>query len=630
MARTKFNQRSANRVDVPMGATGGRPPSKASIAVLAASILLAVWAAAMLTPFGRVGYYYFFVYAEFYLGVITLVSLSITIMVGLVATDRLVLSIRQRVLLQSAHRTTGIIAVTSLVAHIWTKTIEQHVRVIDVFVPFIAPYNTVYVGFGTLSGWIMMLVMWTGLARAKFIGRGKPWMWRAIHAVSYLMWPIALVHGLGAGRPAATWVVVSYVVCVLAVLVGLAVRLSVSLNRRKDFSSTATGALKPVGSLVPTQAPTAKKTKPARRPEPEPDRVGAETWVPAGAPRTSAAPVSAQPGPISGRPVSGAPMSAPISGMPVSGSPVSGSPYDAEPRGRRYAEEEERVPRRRRAADDDVAVPAPRRAATERYDEPTGLISRRALDVDRYADPVPPRGRRRADGDPGYGDPGYGDPGYGDPGYGDEPRGRRYADDDVPAPRARRAAEDDIPPRRRPAPEPPVDHDGAAPRRRRYAGADEAPDRPRGRRYAADDDYDDAPPRRRPDVRTTGEFTVDADRWRDDAPPLPRQNRSRYADDDTPRARRDRGAGADSGRHSRTEFVDLAAPADPWGAAGDADRMEFDETPTLVDIASRRARKQAQQDTGRPAGRGARGRGRAGEDGLDDAQYWRQLRGEAQ
>ena len=183
MARTKFNQRSANRVDVPMGATGGRPPSKISIAVLAISILTAIWAAAMLTPFGRVGYYYFFVYAEFYMGVLTLVSLSITIMVGLVATDRLVLSIRQRVLLQSAHRTTGVIAVASLVVHVWTKFIEEHIRAIDIVVPFLAPFNTVYVGLGTLSGWIMMLVMWTGLARAKFIGRGRPWMWRSIHAM---------------------------------------------------------------------------------------------------------------------------------------------------------------------------------------------------------------------------------------------------------------------------------------------------------------------------------------------------------------------------------------------------------------------------------------------------------------
>ena len=59
MARTKLNQRSANRVAVPMGATGGRtPPSKISVAILAISIIAAVWAAAMMTPFGRVAYVY--------------------------------------------------------------------------------------------------------------------------------------------------------------------------------------------------------------------------------------------------------------------------------------------------------------------------------------------------------------------------------------------------------------------------------------------------------------------------------------------------------------------------------------------------------------------------------------------
>src|SRR5919107_6186211 len=103
MARTKLNRRSAGRVAVPMDATGGRtPPSKLSMALLVTSIITAVWAAAMLTPYGRIAYYFLFIYAEFYLGVITLVSLSITLMLGLVATDRLVLSIRQRVLLQSA------------------------------------------------------------------------------------------------------------------------------------------------------------------------------------------------------------------------------------------------------------------------------------------------------------------------------------------------------------------------------------------------------------------------------------------------------------------------------------------------------------------------------------------------
>src|SRR5690242_4793784 len=162
MARSGNNQRSANRVAVDVGATGTKPASRGAVIMLVVSVLAAVWALAMMTKPGRVGYIYFYMYAEYYMGVLTLVSLSITIMVGLVATDRLVLSIRQRVLLQSTHRTTGLIAVTSLVAHVWTKFMEEHISAIDIFIPFLYSGNRVYVGLGTLSGWVMILVMWTG------------------------------------------------------------------------------------------------------------------------------------------------------------------------------------------------------------------------------------------------------------------------------------------------------------------------------------------------------------------------------------------------------------------------------------------------------------------------------------
>ena len=119
-------------------------------------------------------------------------------------------------------------------------------------------------------------MLWTGLARAKFVGRGKPWMWRSLHSIAYLAWPIALVHGLSAGRAAATWVIVSYVVCVLGVLVGLAVRLSVSLNRKKDFSSTSTGGHQagrlagadPDPRAEEADAPPPRAGRPGTRPPP--------------------------------------------------------------------------------------------------------------------------------------------------------------------------------------------------------------------------------------------------------------------------------------------------------------------------------------------------------------------------
>jgi hypothetical protein len=588
MARTKNNQRSANRVAVDVGATGTRPASRGAVAILAVCVLAAIWAVAMMTAPGRVGYYYFFIYAEYYMGVITLVSLSITIMIGLVSTYRLVLSIRQRVLLQSTHRTTGVIAVASLFLHVWTKVVEDHIRLIDAFIPFLAPYNRLYVGLGTLSGWILIMVMWTGIARSKFIGRGQPWMWRSIHAVSYLLWPIALMHGLSAGRAAKPWVIVSYVVCILLVLVGLAVRLSVSLNRNKDFASNVTGGMKPVGKLVPTTPPPAKK-RPGRWDKPEPveamPAAVVDTWVPAS-------------------PVTAPPVAPPM-------------PPVMEPVARGWADEPTGV---RGYVDDEAPVPAPRQ--------------RRAVADERYEEPYEearPRGRRRADDDFDY------EP---EP----RPRARRYADEmtDTGTHLRQPGLEDTSTRMRRP------DFEDTSTRMRRAEmddtrsfrpDFDEAAPPPRQRRYPVDEEPEPVPaPRAR---RRVEEAFYEEPRY-DDAPrgrrhaeepeydDVPRPRAARYAADsrygvepeDAPRARRDRGADidrADSGRHSLISDDNYLPP---------------DDTPTLIDMASRRARRASQQEQQEvvrgQAGRGARrtGRGRANDDVADDG-YWSQLRGEA-
>lgn len=538
MARTKNNQRSASRVAVDVGATGTNPVSKMTVAILAVSVLGAIWAVSMLTAPGRVGYYYFFIYAEYYMGVIALVALSVTIMVGLVATDRLVLSIRQRVMLQSAHRTTGLMAVSSLVVHVWTKVVEHHIGIIDAFVPFMTSYNRLLVGFGTISGWIMILVMWTGIARARFIGQDRPWLWRSIHAISYLMWPIALMHGLAAGRPAKTWVNVSYILCILVVLIGLAVRLSVSFNRRKDFSSTmgtaGSAGMRPAGQMVPTASAPVKRGK-GRERAPEPETLGPVAvldWAPAAPP-----PVMEEPP------------------APRQRRPRDDDGYDERPRGRRQRDDdfdyEEQPARRPRYTDDDEFADTQTRMRRPSMDDTSARMRRVEMDD------TSTRMRRVEMDDSRY-----------DQRYEEEaPRGRRRAEDDYDygdAPRGRRRVEDDY---------------------------DEIPRQRGGSHYAADGRY--------------GRDEVEA-----------------------PRARRDRGAydeaSAESGRRSRNQFMGFTEE--------DQNYLEPDETPTLIDMASRRARRQAaQQEPVRgQAGRGARrgGRGRENDEAADDA-YWSQLRGEA-
>jgi DMSO/TMAO reductase YedYZ heme-binding membrane subunit len=416
------------------------------------------------------------------------------------------------VLMQSAHRTTGIIAVTALVVHVTTKLAMERITVIDLFIPFMARNQTLYVGFGTLAGFFMMSVLWTGIVRARFAGRGKPWMWRSLHSVAYLAWPIALVHGLSAGRAAANWVIVSYIVCVLFVLVALAVRLSVSLGRRKNFSSTSTGSLKPVGKLVPTVAPSAKRTKRrSERPvevavEPISAHVVADRGnAPAAVVEQWSSVADAGPvAPVSARPSSVRPVSvAPVSAMPVSSRPVSARPgradeddyrpargrYDrddepAAPR-RRYAEpearyaDEEHTASRRRYVEVDDGYEAPRRRYAEpdaRYDEVPAQRSRPRYDADE--EPVAPRSRRYVEADEPY----------------EVPRRRRAAEEPRPAeaPRRRWSGDDEpLVPRSRSTE---LERYSDGPRRRASRYAEQEEPAPRGRRYADETvRYDDVP-----------------------------------------------------------------------------------------------------------------------------------------
>lgn len=230
MARAKQNQK-ATEVRTSTSSRGVRTRSRSATMALIGSMLAAFWAATMLTGAGQMAYAYGFFFTEFFAGVIALVSLSLTVMLGLLATDRLVLNISHRVLMQSAHRATGVLGTAGLVFHVLTKIATGRAAATDSLVPFIGGRG-LYVGLGTVAALLMVSVIWTGIIRARFAGVGPKWLWRALHSAAYLAWPFAIFHGLNAGRAAASWVVLSYFACVLLVVLALLVRLSVTIGRR--------------------------------------------------------------------------------------------------------------------------------------------------------------------------------------------------------------------------------------------------------------------------------------------------------------------------------------------------------------------------------------------------------------
>jgi DMSO/TMAO reductase YedYZ heme-binding membrane subunit len=166
----------------------------------------------------------------FYAGVFVLLTLTGTVIIGLVATDRIIMSPARRVTAQAVHRAVATGAMAFLVIHIVSEIAAQRSHVIDSVIPFLDPGRTFYLGLGTVASDLMVMIAVTGIFRARLASGMSPRAWRVLHATAYAAWLLAIVHGLLAGRPAKTFfgfsgfVAWSYGACVAAVGVALVVR----------------------------------------------------------------------------------------------------------------------------------------------------------------------------------------------------------------------------------------------------------------------------------------------------------------------------------------------------------------------------------------------------------------------
>jgi DMSO/TMAO reductase YedYZ heme-binding membrane subunit len=188
----------------------------------------------------------------YYAGVFALIALTASVGVGLVATDRIVLTPGHRVMAQAVHRAVSFGALTFLIVHITTEILAQRVHVIDAFVPFLSPFRTFYIGLGTIASDLILLLVITSIIRKRFTAHGKAWRWRAIHYTSYLSFIFGIVHGLLGGRTAKPYVDWSYGFCIALVALALVVRyLAISLRPKESLSVPPARA---AGSTSPLRA----------------------------------------------------------------------------------------------------------------------------------------------------------------------------------------------------------------------------------------------------------------------------------------------------------------------------------------------------------------------------------------
>jgi len=77
-----------------------------------------------------------------------------------------------------------------------------HYSVAQIAIPFAsAAYRPLWVGIGQLGFYVMALVALTFYVR-RTIGHRT---WKTIHALSFVMFAMALVHGMGSGTDSGTW-----------------------------------------------------------------------------------------------------------------------------------------------------------------------------------------------------------------------------------------------------------------------------------------------------------------------------------------------------------------------------------------------------------------------------------------
>ncbi len=173
-----------------------------------------------------------------YAGVLALVGLTGSVLLGLVAADRIVITPDHRVMAQAVHRAFSFGALAFLVIHIVTEILAQRSHVIDAVVPFLSPYRTFYIGLGTIASDLIVLIVVTSVLRKRFTAHGKAWRWRAIHYTSYVAFVFGVSHGLLGGRTPKPYVDWSYGFAVAVTALALAVRfVAISLQPRERVAS---------------------------------------------------------------------------------------------------------------------------------------------------------------------------------------------------------------------------------------------------------------------------------------------------------------------------------------------------------------------------------------------------------
>lgn len=157
-------------------------------------------------------------------GAMTLVLLTASVVIGIGEVRRWQPAGAPRFAVAAGHRLVSLLALAFLAVHVVTTLLDPFppIGVLNAAIPFVTSYRPLWLGLGTLASDLLVALVVTSLVRRRLGYR----TWRWVHWLAYGCWPIALLHGIGAGSDTrATWMLLLTLACVTAVLIALAARL---------------------------------------------------------------------------------------------------------------------------------------------------------------------------------------------------------------------------------------------------------------------------------------------------------------------------------------------------------------------------------------------------------------------
>ena len=182
-------------------------------------------------------------------GIVSLVLLTGTVMLGVIGTARAASVRWPRLVTAGLHKNLALTSVALVVVHVLTTVLHPYtaISLVAAFVPFSSPYRPLWLSLGAVAFDLLLAVIITSLLRDRLKHRS----WHLVHLLVYVSWPVALWHGLGTGTDTRlAWVLGINVACVAAVGWAVWWRLSLTDHALTRAAGLLTLAFLPLLTLV--------------------------------------------------------------------------------------------------------------------------------------------------------------------------------------------------------------------------------------------------------------------------------------------------------------------------------------------------------------------------------------------